>query len=289
MVRVPKYDELIQPTFEALKQLGGSGNNKEILEYVINIMNLDESIIEVPHKSQYPTYQSELEYRLAWARTYLKKSNVITSSSRAIWSICSAYINVESLNIDEIKRIVKSGHSSNNKNIKNSSSKFDNTSSDELFSENEPWKIKLAEILNDMDPFGFERFCKLVLREAGFEQVENTRPTRDGGVDGRGQLTINGFLAFNVAFQCKRYDGSVSSDEIQKFRGAIDSDEKGIFITTGSFTRDAIEEAKRLNKTIILIDGSKLIDKIIELGIGVKETKAYEIDESFFENYKSNK
>lgn len=136
-----------------------------------------------------------------------------------------------------------------------------------------------------MNPYGFERLTQRLLRECGFVQVEVTKKSGDGGIDGTGKLKINGIFSFNVAFQCKRYSGSVGASEIRDFRGSLTTNiEKGILITTGTFTKQAKEEASSPGKQQIdLIDGEEFINKIAEFGIGVREVKTYEIDEEFFQ------
>ena len=140
------------------------------------------------------------------------------------------------------------------------------------------------EVLINMDPYGFERLTQRVLRECGFTNVVVTKKSGDGGIDGTGKLKINGIFSFNIAFQCKRYQGSVGAGDIRDFRGSLTTDiEKGVFITTGSFSKPAIEEASNPGKQQIdLIDGEEFITKLAEFGIGVKEVKDYEIDEQFF-------
>ena len=103
-------------------------------------------------------------------------------------------------------------------------------------------------------------------------QLQVTGKSGDGGIDGVGIARINGFLSFHVLFQCKRYQGSVSASHIRDFRGAMQGrTDKGLFITTGTFTRDAIKEATRDGAPPIdLIDGEQLVQRLKELGLGVK-------------------
>ena len=147
-----------------------------------------------------------------------------------------------------------------------------------------PWRNRLSDILLDMNPYAFERLAQRLLRECGFSQVEVTKKSGDGGIDGMGKLRINGMVSFNVAFQCKRYKGLVSAGDIREFRGSLTNNiEKGVFITTGTFSKAAREEAASLAKQQIdLIDGEGFINKLAEYGIGLKEVKDYEIDEEFF-------
>lgn len=140
------------------------------------------------------------------------------------------------------------------------------------------------DILLNMDPYAFERLSQRLLRECGFVQVAVTKKSGDGGIDGAGKLKINGIFSFRVAFQCKRYKGSVGSAEIRDFRSSLTTDiEKGIFITTGTSSNAAREEAATPGKKQIdLIDGEEFMDKIAEFGIGVKEVVTYEVNEVFF-------
>jgi restriction system protein len=117
-----------------------------------------------------------------------------------------------------------------------------------------------------------------LLRESGFVQVEVTGETGDGGIDGKGIVRISGFLSFHIIFQCKRYKGSITSSQIRDFRCAIQCRaDKGLFVTTGTFTRDAIKEATRDGTPPIdLIDGELLCDKLKELKLGV-ETELIEV------------
>ena len=123
-----------------------------------------------------------------------------------------------------------------------------------------------------MLPDAFERLAKRILRESGFVQVEVTGRTGDGGIDGKGIMRLSGLLSFHVIFQCKKYQGSVSASDIRDFRGAmIGRADKGLFITTGTFTSSAVKEATRDGAPPInLIDGDQLADKLKELGLGIK-------------------
>lgn len=284
--RIPRYTQLLTPTFKALKDLGGSGNNGEILDRVIMNEHIDSEVADIPHLGSENV--SELEYQLAWARTYLKNYGVIINSKRAVWSVQPDYIKVEKL---DDKMILRKLNKARNSKYKTGAKKpvapqDDNPSNDlvEYPEEVKPWKERLAEILYEMDPYGFERLAQRVLRECGFTQVEVTKKSSDGGIDGTGKLKINGIFSFNVAFQCKRYKGMVGAPEIRDFRGSLTTNiEKGVLITTGSFSRAAREEACSPGKQQIdLIDGEEFINKIAEFEIGVRAVQTYEIDEEFF-------
>lgn len=127
-----------------------------------------------------------------------------------------------------------------------------------------------------------------MLREAGFTQVEVTGRSGDGGIDGRGIARIHGLMSFHVLFQCKRYKGSVGAGDIRDFRGAMmGRADKGLFITTGTFTPAAVKEATRDGAPPIdLLDGNDFSEKLKELGIGVstKTVEVYTVEEKWFSN-----
>jgi len=273
--KIPKFDELINPLFKALKRLGGSGTNEEIYEEVVKSLNLPDEILDIPHLGSYS--QSEVQYRLAWAKTWLKKYGAIKNTSRGIWVINSEFAKVNEVDPREVTKKVKSFE----KNVYGAEQ-----SSIDVSEENILWRERLRKVLTSMEPDAFERLSRLLLRESGITNVEVTGKSGDGGIDGTGQLKIHGLISFKMVFQCKRYSGSVASNQIRDFRGSITADvEKGLFITTGTFTRDAIKESSGPGKkTIDLVDGDELIDKLAELELGLKPIKAYEIDEEFFRN-----
>lgn len=288
----PTYTELIVPTYDALKQLGGSGTNNEIYEKVIVDLNLSDEVLDEPHLGS--LNQSEVEYQLAWARTYLKNYGIIVNSARSVWPITPEYASELTVSAKEIvaftvqKNAKKREMAKSNDKLDGKSDKpeddIDSNDDVEFPEEVKPWRQQLANILQNMDPYGFERLSQRLLRECGFTQVSVTKKSGDGGIDGTGKLKINGIVSFNVAFQCKRYKGLVSSSDIRDFRGSLTTDvEKGIFITTGSFSKAAKDEATTPGKKQIdLIDGEEFISKLAEYSIGVKEVKTYEIDEDFF-------
>lgn len=288
----PTYTELIIPTYDALKQLGGSGTNNEIYERVIGDLNLSDEVLDEPHLGS--LNQSEVEYQLAWARTYLKNYGIIVNSARSVWSITSEYASELTVSAKEIvaftvqknakKREMAKSNDKPDGKMDKPEDDIDSNDDVEFPDEVKPWRQQLANVLQNMDPYGFERLSQRLLRECGFTQVSVTKKSGDGGIDGTGKLKINGIVSFNVAFQCKRYKGLVSSGDIRDFRGSLTTDiEKGIFITTGSFSKAAKDEATTPGKKQIdLIDGEEFISKLAEYSIGVKEVKTYEIDEDFF-------
>lgn len=278
---MPTFDVMLLPAIKALQILGGSGTTEEIYDKVVQILNLPDKVLEIPHGS---TSQSEVEYRLAWSRTYLKKYGLIENSARGIWSLVSTSINLDDLDAKEIVKAVREAEK-----IK----PIPTESSDESIVPTAPleevaWHEQLHKTLLSLQPDAFERLVQRLLRESGFIQVQVTGKSGDGGIDGVGIARISGFLSFHVLFQCKRYQGSVTASQIRDFRGAMQGrTDKGLFITTGTFTRDAIKEATRDGAPPIdLIDGEQLVQRLKELGLGVKITmiESVEVDTDWFGN-----
>jgi restriction system protein len=272
---LPSFDELIVPTVKAIQELGGSGSIEEINSKVYAIAEISDEILQIPHGEEGTV--SEVDYRLAWSRTYLKKFGLLENSSRGIWALSKADIDVNKLDHVEIVRTVKGQDKSTlSPKIKNSSEKIEQEVT-EAVDKTEEWKEQLLNILYEITPAAFERLAQRILRESGFFQVEVTGKVGDGGIDGKGIVRVSGLLSFHVIFQCKRYKGSVTPSQIRDFRGAMQGRaDKGLFITTGTFTREAIKEATRDGAPPIdLIDGETLCEKLKELRLGV-ETKLIE-------------
>lgn len=261
------------PTMRALDELGGSGSNEEIYNRVLTITHLSADVIDVMHNFT----MTEVEYRLFWARTYLKNYGAIENSKHKVWSLTAKGAKlVKENNIDpkEIYNFTTKKHG-----------KSTNTSGDDLVeAETVNWRDQITDILLHLDPYAFERLAQRLLRECGFSDVQVTKRSGDGGIDGTGKLRIQGIFSFNVAFQCKRYKGQVGPAAIRDFRGSLGTNiEKGVLITTGAFTKSAKEEASSEGKRLIdLMDGEELINKLAEYGIGLNEVKSYEVDEDFF-------
>lgn len=283
MKKLPSFDDLMIPLVKALNALGGSGSIEEIYTKVVEITGFSDAVLAQLHDPEKSSL-TEIGYRLAWARTYLKKYGVLENSSRGIWALTEKARISESFTPKEVVNFVRAldkpqaGINPTNQ---------DNTAIELV--EEQDWKEKLLTVLTQkLDPSAFERLVQRLLRESGFIQVEVTGRTGDGGIDGKGIAKIHGFMSFHVLFQCKRYKGSVGSAEVRDFRGAmVGRADKGLFITTGTFTPAALKEATRDGAPPIdLVDGSELVEKLkeLELGMKIELVEKVIIDESWFEN-----
>jgi len=251
--KLPHRQELLLPVLAAVADLGGSGAVEEIRDKVIANLQIPDDLAEVPHTGKRGKIdgRTELEYNLAWARTDLRQLGYLTNSSRGVWSLTPRGMDAAR----EGKINVATPHLGI----------ADPESAD--------WRTTLSQLLIEkLSPAGFERLIQRVLRESGFAQVEITGRSGDGGIDGRGVARINGILSFRIVFQCKRYKGGVSTSEIRDFRGAMQGRaDKGLFITTGYFTREAQREATRDGALAVdLVDGEQLVEKLKSLRLGVE-------------------
>jgi restriction system protein len=279
IAKVPSFDALINPTLRALHSLGGSGSINEIVDTMIRALKLPPTVTEIQH-GKGPT--TELEYRAAWARNYLKNYGLIENSDRGVWALTAEGVKTKEVDARQVTRDVQR---------KQREARTREPETDAVEGSAEPtlppsWKDKLLEVLLQLEPSAFERLCQRLLREAGFLEVEVTRRSGDGGIDGYGTIRIGGLISFNVLFQSKRYRGSIGPEVVRDFRGAmVGRADKGLVITTGSFTRDARREATRDGAPPIdLIDGELLVEKLKELrlGVSVRMVESVEVNSDWF-------
>jgi restriction system protein len=267
---VPSFDELMWPTLQALKAMGGSATNEELLARVIELEAIPPEVQAIQHSDN---RQTKVNYNLAWAKTYLKKVGAIDNSSRGVWTLTRQGEHLRPNDVSAIpaqvrKQVAESKRARELASPEKGAAEFDG---DEIEATEPPWKDQLLGVLQKLAPDAFERLAQRLLREAGFIKVEVTGRSGDGGIDGIGVLRVN-LLSFQVLFQCKRYQGSVGPGAIRDFRGAmVGRSDKGLMITTGSFTPDAKREATRDGAPAIdLIDGDQLCDLLRQLKLGVQ-------------------
>jgi restriction system protein len=221
---VPKSYYLYNDVLLALKRLGGSASITELDEEVTRNLKLTSDEIAFPHDER----QTELQYQLAWARTYLKKFGLVSNSARGVWVLTPAGKSARTVDPTEVRRYVEQQSSSKQKPRGKGTAKSPQSNQPSLVEPDiaeavleEKWKKDLLDVLLRLSPGAFERLCQRLLRESGFVQVRVTGKTGDGGIDGVGLVQIGGLLSFPVLFQCKRYRGSLGAGIIRDFRGAM--------------------------------------------------------------------
>ena len=273
---LPDLPGMMLTTIDALKRLGGSGTVQEIVEEVVEIEGIseEEQALLMPNGRD-----RRVNYDLAWARTFLKRGGALENSARSVWALTEKGETVFSLadtraiynqvNEEERERAKAKRLEKKNAPVEGASElEALEQMAEEIADE---WQDHLLDTLLGMDPAAFERLSQRLLREAGFVKVEVRGKTGDGGIDGLGVLRVN-LVSFQVYFQCKRWSASVGAKEIRDFRGALQGRaDKGLFITTSNFTKQASEEATRDGAIAIdLIDGERLCDLLKQYDLGVK-------------------
>ena len=263
----------MRPTLIALDKIGGSASLNEINDAVIELVELPAAALDVQYESG---AGAVIPDRLSWARSHFKEGGFLASGGRGIWFLTDEGRQAKDWPIDALRRkvaaAIKVKHG-NRKKDQSAEGEIPAGSPDAGFAD---WRDELLARLRAMDPSAFERLCQRLLRESGFVKVEVTGRSGDGGIDGTGILQLS-LMSFHVLFQCKRYQGSVGSGAVRDFRGAMmGRTDKGLIITTGTFSPDARREATRDGAPPIdLIDGESLCEKLKDLSLGV-ETKLVE-------------
>src|SRR4030043_1990509 len=280
----PQFTRFFKPIIEVLKESGGSGTIAEIIDRAIEKMEISENEQAVTLKDG----QSRVRNQVQWARLYLVRSGYLDSSKRGIWSLTEKGMNTDTKTFDVLGtfRVVQKLFQEGKKIQSKTEPFIDEIDEDEI----EPLdhKAKLLNLIKSLPPDGFERLSQRLLRESGFQQVLVTGKSGDGGIDGVGILQVNPFVSFNVLFQCKRYQGAVTPSQIRDFRGAMmGRADKGIIITTGTFTLEAKKEARRDGvPPIELVDGEALLQMFERLELGLIPRTTYDVDDKFFEDFK---
>ena len=271
-VSIPSYNDLLWPTLRAVREIGDSGTIEEIVEKVIELESFSEEQQAIAHGDG---PKSEIDYRVAWARSYLKGMGALINSKRGVWS--TTELGREMTPDDVLARHAAyvAQLREARKQRKAAEPDRDGSLAGEAAEESGPpsWKEQLLEALLAIPPDSFERLARRLLREAGFISATVTGKSGDGGIDGIGVYRLS-LVSFPVFFQCKRYRGSVGAGAVRDFRGAMSGrGDKGLLITTGSFTTDAKGEATRDGAPPVdLIDGERLCDLLKEYELGVRRT-----------------
>lgn len=282
--RGPEFIRFFQPILEVLRELGGSGTASEIVDRSLEIAKVSEVEQEAVNKNGL----SRVKNQVHWARQYLVWSGYLDSSRRGVWSLTNkgTTLDLSAFNALEVFKIVQSTRAELKRDKKQAESQADEPVP--IDTEAKDHRSALLDLIKSLSPGGFERLSQRLLRESGFQHVTVTGKSSDGGIDGIGTLQVNPFVSFNVLFQCKRYQGAVTPSQVRDFRGAMmGRADKGLIITTGTFTLEAKKEARRDGvPPIELVDGDILIDMFEKLELGLIPKRDYDIDEKFFEEYR---
>ena len=291
---LPKHDALFWPVVDALRQLDGSADNDQLVEKVAELLQLPDELTAIPHKSG---PQTEIGYRIAWVKSWLKWGGMLDNPQRGVWVLTERGRRATRQEIEEVRNRRRAEAASKRRAAGRApaTEPADEPTADEPPATDEldefaadEWQNALLDVVKAMEAPAFERLARLLLLRLGFSHVEVVGRSGDGGIDLLGIVRINNVLSFRVLAQCKRYKESVGPGDIRNFRGAMQGrTDKGIFITSGRYTREARSEASRDGVPAIdLVDGEALAKLLKDLKMGV-ETRMVErviIQAEFFDS-----
>lgn len=312
-VTMPRIADLLWPALKAMRDLGDSASRDELLSHVPEVAGFtEEQLADVYSGPTNKAGVSKVLYRAERAIYSLNSIGVFEGgSARGVYTVTvtpkgARYLAMDDATADAaLKMAYHAARKSAGKKTKATKSAqpkgtvdavgtepaAGNDASAEVVAGTDPvsgdgWRTTLLEILQKMSPAGFERLARRILREAGFQKVDVVGRAGDDGIDGTG-LYRTSLVSFQIYFQCKRYAGRVGVGVVRDFWGAMAGrGDKGLIITTGTFTSAARKEATRDGvPRVDLVDGDDLCDLIRKYGLGVdiKVVERVTVDESFFE------
>lgn len=285
---LPLYPELRWVTLQAMRAMPLPASNAEINEAVADALGLSAEQQAVMHYQRSGARQTELAYRVAWARTALRVAGAIDSAGRAVWTVTAEGRRIRQ---DVVNRRYER-HLAERAAQRKQQQRVDAPTPPAGNGPESPadvdWREQLLDRLGELSPNGFEQLTGRLLTAAGFHDVDVLGQSGDGGIDCVGMYRLS-LVSFPTYVQCKRYQGSVSASMVRDLRGAmVGRGDRGLLITTGTFTKAARSEATRDGAPPIeLIDGEALCDllKDYELGVRVTERTVEDIDveDDYFE------
>jgi restriction system protein len=268
-----RFSQFLQPTLDAIKDLGGSARPSEVKEWILNKLSMPDDYLKAVNIGGESRFGNDVD----WARFYLVRAGYLDASKRGVWSLTEAG-NRAKIDAESATKILRQNRATEDN---------ERPSADSFSGDAESYIDEVLTTIRSLPPKGFESLCQRLLRESGFEEVNVTGRSGDGGIDGQGILKLNSFVSFRVLFQCKRYKESVGPNTIRDFRGAMAGRaEKGLILTTGYFTPQAEAEASRDGaQPIELVDGVSLVRLLAELELGLKPVRSYFVDKQYFSQF----
>lgn len=298
------YD-LMLPLLKIMQENDITYSLKEAYNALIIELNCSEEEIQETMEDG----RNVIFYRLQWAKTYLKKAGLIDYPERAHFNLSNIgrNLNLKQLTILDRKYLsqfdsfneFRKINSKVEKEQKRSGIQGINVSSEELTPPEiiteqsnilrSDLKIELLNLIKNNSPQFFERLVVDLLVAMGYggshqDAAQAIGKTSDGGIDGI--ISEDRLGLDKIYIQAKRWENTVGRPDIQQFKGALADQvaKKGVFITTSSFSKEAIESAKKSG--IVLLDGEKLTSLMIEFGLGVQVERSfyiYKIDQDRFD------
>ncbi|MEX2607930.1 MAG: restriction endonuclease [Kiritimatiellia bacterium] len=306
---VPTWDEMIRPILEAA--LGRDITRRDAYALMCDHFNLSDS----QRQERLPSGGLRVANRAGWAITHLSKGGLIEKVKRGTYRITErgkefldshpGPVSCQTLKVDvpeyqqawqeamELKAEKRADEVSESEETASESTTTPEEAIDRAVNAiTTSLRSELMTQLREIDPYRFEQVVLDVLSAMGYggsrqEAAEVTKKSNDEGIDG---VINEDRLGLDVIYvQAKRWQNTVGRKEIQSFVGALAGKQavKGVFITTSDFNRNAMEYAHMVTQKIILIDGKRLADLMIEYQIGVSATRTItlkRLDSDYFED-----
>lgn len=296
-MELPKYHETFLPILETLNS-AESFKSRELAVYVCD--NYYSDLPDELLKQKTSSGANVLIDRILWGKSYLKMAKYVSYPKRGEVQITEkgkralekGFLTLQELQNDQdFINHRESVKTEKENDIDVDPIKVENASPQDLidsgFSTIEKQvKTELLEKLKEIDPYYFEKVILILLKKMGYGDFVETSKSGDGGIDGI--INEDKLGLEKIYTQAKRYDeNKVREKDIRNFIGAMSGDtSKGVFITTSTFDDSAIKKAREAHHSIILIDGAKLVDLMLQYNVGVQVKTYYEVkevDNDFFE------
>lgn len=296
-MELPKYHETFIPILEVLKSVDYL-KSRELASKVRDIYYSDLPNELLVQKTS--SGANVLLDRILWGKSYLKMAKFVSYPKRGLVQITEKgkkQLNKGALSLHALQNDSdfiahqESVKSEKENKIDLDSVNVENASPQDLidsgFSSIETEvKTNLLERLKEIDPYYFEKVILILLKRMGYGDFVETSKSGDGGIDGI--INEDKLGLEKIYTQAKRYnENKVREKDIRNFIGAMSGDtSKGVFITTSTFGDSAIKKAREAHHSIILIDGAKLVDLMLQYNVGVQVKTVYEVkelDNDFFE------
>lgn len=290
---LPLYPELRWLTLEAIRRLPMPATNDEIDEAVATNLELNpvQRAVRTANGAK-----SELAFRVSFCRSHLKIVGALKSERRGYWRLTAEGVDMEEETVERrLAEYIRDRRQEKLVRATNPQARIAAATDtaggvDDDEAGEAAWNDELLSRLLEMSPGAFERLSQELLRSSGFEAVKVIGGSGDGGIDGTALYRFS-LISFPVYFQCKRHKGSIGAPVVRDFRGAMAGrSDRGLIITTGSFTSDAKREATRDGATPLdLIDGDSLCELLKERGLGVvvreRTVEDVTIDSEYFDRF----
>lgn len=294
---IPDFQSLMLP----LLQLAADGKEHALADARRPLAN-QFSLTEEERKELLPSgKQSRFNNRVAWAKVYLERAGLLEKTRRAHFRISQRGRDILKDPPERIDIGFLSQFPEFNDFRERSTPAGDDTATEDKTPEEaleiaydkirEDLAAELLQQVKSASPEFFERLVLDLMLKMGYGGIgENTAsltsPGADGGIDG---IINEDRLGLDVIYlQAKRWDKTVGRPELQKFVGALHGKraKKGVFLTTSTFSQDATAYVATIDPKVVLIDGLRLANLMIDFDVGVSRSHTYEIkriDSDYFE------